>query len=67
MNSTSVNMTTTRPETKKKVTRKMSSVNPNATEQNIGQFFHALNSLSENELTNVEKVTKKDLTIPEVI
>lgn len=65
MNSTSVNLTSQRPD-KKKVTRKMSSVNPNASEDKVSTFFRALNSLSDNTLTNVEKVTKKDLAIPEV-
>lgn len=65
MNATAVNMTSERPD-KKKITRKLSSVNPKASNEAVTQFVRGLDSLSDNKLSNIEKVTKKDLEIPEV-
>lgn len=66
MDATLVNMTSERPETGKKVTKKLSNVNPAATNENVRLFATALNTLSNNTLKNIEKVSKKNLTIPEV-
>lgn len=63
---TSVKMTSERPETKKKVSKKLSYVNPNATNEGVTQFVQGLSTLSQNTLTNIEKTTTKKLEIPEV-
>ena len=63
---TLLNVTSERPETGKKVTKKLSNVNPSATNENVKLFATALHQLSKNTLKNIEKVSKTNLEIPEV-
>lgn len=65
---TTVKMTTTRPAADggKKVTKKLSNVNPNASNTDIGIFTGALNSLSKNTDLEIEKFNKRELAIPQI-
>lgn len=63
---TSINLTSKRPETGKKITKKLSNVNPAASNENVRLFATALHKLSKNEIKNIEKVSKTNLEIPEV-
>ena len=63
---TSINLTSKRPETGKKITKKLSCVNPNASNENVSRFAVALSGLSQNTLTNIEKTSKTNLEIPQI-
>lgn len=59
----SVNVTTVQPGGKE-VKKSINYVNPSASNGSVSSFIGALNSLSDNTLTKIEKVSKSDLDIP---
>ncbi len=63
--STTLKVTTKRGNGKE-VTRNISNVNPNATNNELSSFIVALNGLSNNSVEKIEKVSKSDLEIPEL-
>ena len=64
MASTTVKMTSERPNGKQ-ITKTISYINPNATNTNISATMGALNSLSKNTLQKIQKVSKRDLALPQ--
>ena len=65
---TTAKLTTTRPaeDGGKKVTKKLSHVNPNVSKDNLAMFAGALNSLSKNTDLEIEKINKRELAIPQL-
>lgn len=65
MNATTVSLTTTQPEGKV-VKKSITYINPTCVDTDTARFIAALNELSQNDLTKIEKISRTDLDIPEV-
>ena len=56
-----LNMTSKRPEDNSEVTKTLGYVNPNVSNTDAASFITALNGLSKNTLTDIEKVSKEKI------
>lgn len=65
MSSTSISVTIRRTDGEI-VTQNFSNVNPAAANADVANFMRSLGTLSNNQVLKIDKISKKDLQIPEV-